>query len=393
MEKKGTFLIATNQLQRISGSELNALDLAIYLHSQGFEVTLTSFIHGSPIAEIIERHQLSYRNLTTYTIDDSPRHYDFLISQHISTIDYLVFKTNMSFGKIWHRSLSTTEPLETLPIYSQHLKTVYVISPEIKEFYTENYPNISPESIEIVPNFVPADFFEVKRQAKEFNVAIISNHPPEELIRLQSYCEKYFPEVKIKIFGRTHNVELISPEIIANYSAVISIGRSVLYALAAKIPVYVYDRYGGDGWLTPKNYEKSKEANFSGRFLREKLPTEDICRQILEIKEGRIFTTSMLSELQQKCKTDFHISKFIKSLEELKCKQENLKLATIRKTFTQVEAYSDIFLKYYISQEKLRNRIQLVEENYNRQKKFVKQLHKDRDRYRKQLNKVLGNGK
>ena len=47
--------------------------------------------------------------------------------------------------------------------------------------------------------------------------------------------------------------------------AVITIGRSAHFSLAAGVPVFTYDHFGGDGWLRDESFEESFDYNFTGR--------------------------------------------------------------------------------------------------------------------------------
>jgi hypothetical protein len=49
---------------------------------------------------------------------------------------------------------------------------------------------------------------------------------------------------------------------------VIGYGRSVLEAMACGRAAYVYDRHGGDGWVTPGSYEEIEAGGFAGRTGR-----------------------------------------------------------------------------------------------------------------------------
>jgi hypothetical protein len=52
---------------------------------------------------------------------------------------------------------------------------------------------------------------------------------------------------------------------LANVQIVIGYGRSVLEAMAAGRAAYVYDRYGGDGWVTVDSYPALEADGFAGR--------------------------------------------------------------------------------------------------------------------------------
>jgi hypothetical protein len=63
---------------------------------------------------------------------------------------------------------------------------------------------------------------------------------------------------------------------------VVTIGKTVPYCLALKIPVYCYDHFGGPGWLHEENLDLASQNNFSGRGFSGKTPQAIA----LEIAEG-----------------------------------------------------------------------------------------------------------
>jgi hypothetical protein len=52
--------------------------------------------------------------------------------------------------------------------------------------------------------------------------------------------------------------------------AVVSIGKTVQYAIVNGLPAYCYDHFGGSGWLSSDNFEKNADLNFSGRGFESK---------------------------------------------------------------------------------------------------------------------------
>jgi len=52
---------------------------------------------------------------------------------------------------------------------------------------------------------------------------------------------------------------------LAEADIVVGYGRSVLEAMACGRAAYVYDRHGGDGWVTPQNYPDLEADGFGGR--------------------------------------------------------------------------------------------------------------------------------
>ena len=88
-------------------------------------------------------------------------------------------------------------------------------------------------------------------------------------------------------------VALVSPAHVDAADAVITIGKTVQYALAAACPVFCYDIHGGPGWLTQRNLGTARRHNFSGRpFAR--MDAAAIARQVLDGYAGALAEASTL---------------------------------------------------------------------------------------------------
>ena len=61
----------------------------------------------------------------------------------------------------------------------------------------------------------------------------------------------------------------------------ISIGKSVIYAIAQRRPVFMYDHFGGDGWLTRDNFATNLYHNFSGRPRLRRLAPDALAAELL----------------------------------------------------------------------------------------------------------------
>src|SRR5262249_20302457 len=68
-----------------------------------------------------------------------------------------------------------------------------------------------------------------------------------------------------------------SPEIEINDCDIV-VGRSrvILEAMACGRAAYVYDYRGGDGWVTPENYEVLEADNFDGQAIPRPLDSEEL---------------------------------------------------------------------------------------------------------------------
>jgi len=97
------------------------------------------------------------------------------------------------------------------------------------------------------------------------NFAVVSNHLLAELAeRLETASERGL--CRFTHFGYPDSSRPITPELLMEFDAVITVGRTVLPAAALGKPVYICDIHGVEGWLKPDTYAESQLHSFSGRL-------------------------------------------------------------------------------------------------------------------------------
>lgn len=233
------FLLTVRRLNEYGGSELVTIELAEYLHSIGHKVT----VFTNSIGGVWEGHEL----VTTEKPD--PREYDVLWIQHNMLIHDLGFK-KLEGQRIISNHMSSYVDLEwpSLPDYEMQLADkILANSPETCEKLEE----LGLRDVELYQN--PAPAFTSHRTAVNSEPLMVSNHPPQELLGISG--------VKVGCDRPTR----MSPNALAKCPFVICNGKTVQYALRAGVPVYLYDHFGGPGWLTSENFERAEWFNFSGR--------------------------------------------------------------------------------------------------------------------------------
>lgn len=102
---------------------------------------------------------------------------------------------------------------------------------------------------------------------------IVTNHPTDELIDARKIMHDMGVEsVMMGDLGEQYRT--IDASLMSEFDVVISIGKTVQYCLTMGKPVYIYDKFGGDGYLNDNNFDKAMRSNFSGRSGRKKSPSE-----------------------------------------------------------------------------------------------------------------------
>lgn len=282
-------LVTTAHLAAFSGSEVLAIDVARYYKSQGAEVTIaTNYINpiighavpdGIHLIDDIEACELSS--------------FDLVWCQHSLVGLYRCesLRALAVAGKIPLVALVTLSRRERLEAVDITLAKVLggpiICNSSVTQLHTQRQFGNSPGgSIISFNNASLDDFWRVRAVRGKYprtsgelkHLTAISNHPPPELLEALTLLEE--AGVAVRRIGRDHEYNLVDPTVFERTDAVVSIGRSVHFALAAGVPAYVYDHFGGDGWLTPSNVALNQRYNFTGRPGNRRLHASAIVSEI-----------------------------------------------------------------------------------------------------------------
>ncbi|PJG86508.1 hypothetical protein CVP05_01505 [Conservatibacter flavescens] len=110
------------------------------------------------------------------------------------------------------------------------------------------------------------------------------------------------------MIGKTTKQQQVNPALIASYDVIISIGKTVQYALLGHKPVYCYDHFGGCGYLNADNFDKAKWHNFSGRGF-DKKTAEQIASELVDGFKSALQFAQDFSDMSA-----FRLDEFIKTL-------------------------------------------------------------------------------
>ena len=267
---KKSILIATSRLEYFSGSEINVLELAMAFVGLNYDVTISAVTFAEPL-----QAELTKLDVQMIEIDELPEgaHFDFVWVQHWPVYNQLILKTKVSTNCLVYSSLAAIEPLECPPLPLGRLDCLLVNSIENHNWVEQNIPEYIPLS-SIFVNTAPEAFFqyELKHEPVERllrKIAVVSNHRPKDIeSAIEVLTEQH--GVVVDVYGLHRKEELVTPELLSRYQAVITIGKTVQYALTMGIPVYCYDHFGGPGWLLPENFDEALKYNFSGRCSSQK---------------------------------------------------------------------------------------------------------------------------
>lgn len=268
--------IITNDFSGFTGSEIVALEVANYFAEKGHKVVIRAERHSNALRP----HLNAKVKIAKKRIDIAD--FDLVWSQHGH---FSLNTSNLNKLKDWSGHfvsvhLSGYTPAETYhhPFASRHsLSRVFNSSEAID--ILERDPPLVGESFNL-RNAAPDKFHQPPRAlAKKLKrILVVSNHLPEEMQDAMIIAAGH--GIKVCHLGLKGQPKLIGPEDISEADAVISIGKSVQYALCSARPVYCYDHFGGPGWLMADNFEKAEQKNFSGRCHQEKKSAQEIFQEL-----------------------------------------------------------------------------------------------------------------
>lgn len=251
---------------------------------------------------------------------------------------------------------------------------------------------IHADRVKVFYNAAPSSFLKEHNSSETLGrLLIISNHAPQEVLAATEILRSR--SIIVDHIGKLNNQERITPAIIRNYDAILTIGKSVQYAILSSTPVYVYDHFGGPGWLSVENFAASEYFNFSGRCCNRALSGNKIADEITN-------NYSETSEAIQVIK-DRHLSKYLL----LNLIAEILSLAKRRQSRNLDRGTSSLLtregaicgelvnhLRFTYMQSELIKRLEAantdIQDANTKQLKVIEQLEEDAKRLSKELTLV-----
>ena len=293
------FLLTHWALAVLGGSENNILQMAEYIKDQGGLVDFFTYALDDPLRTIINEKNIGVRVDDIDLLDQAQK---TTIKYDLNSIDYVVVcqnvlpidvikqlnSKNITTKFIFlHMSSFVGIAMESPLFYnleSQIASKILTISEETTTEQLERLLGKNIQNLNYYRNPVPDDFID-RAQRIDYpdmpkKIAVISNHLPEEVRNLAYEPTLRDNKVEIEFIGRrSNNPQLVTAELLSKYDVIVSIGKTVQYCLVMGIPVYVYDRFGGQGYI--RDYDAAKQRNFSGRDAGKKT-TRVIANELLK---------------------------------------------------------------------------------------------------------------
>lgn len=270
---KKKFLLTGFYFDGFHGSMMHICELANALNDMGFDVSIVVM----NLTDKIYKYVMSKVDAKIYTLEDFDYsfYYDYVLAYHDPIITYLISK-NLKYGKLAIGALSYFLNIEQPSLLAKYGYPLFVNSQEVKQFFQNKY-NISST---VLVNSVPVEYLEFEKKVLENlrKILVVSNHVPKELLEASKILMKKGYRVDFR--GDGFKYSPVNAGELLEYDVIITIGKTVQYALFLGIPVYNYDYFGGIGYINSSNIDNEEFYNFSGRSCRRKLSPEEIVEEL-----------------------------------------------------------------------------------------------------------------
>jgi hypothetical protein len=264
-------LMTQAHLDAYGGSEIITAEVAEWFAAQGASVTVATFVADGPVADEV-RAIPGVEVVVMAPKDDAT---DFgpldLVWVHHSIVPETVLRSEAAVPMVFSH-LSYSHPIEfpyAARLESAAASLIYYASEEVRSRQAERRLDgrFDESRIRMFGNPAPRRFRRSEPRAvpERPRVAVVSNHIQPEIVDAMELVRDRFEVVLIgsqASLGATPR--RVDERVIHDLDAVVTIGKTVQYALVAGVPVYCYDTFGGPGWLSPGNVDAAAANHFSG---------------------------------------------------------------------------------------------------------------------------------
>jgi hypothetical protein len=324
-------ILLTNYFMRyFTGSELVTFNLAKLFKSYGYEVTIATLAIDNPLSELLQAENINLLPANSPLLKGM--NFDLIWSHHSQVLYNCLLEQGITASQVIYSCLGPFEPLEAPPVFINDLTLCLSNSYETKDkLITEQ---VNSKHIKVFPNSVEEACFKYRKNFNETlkKIIIVSNHIPKEVLQLADILRSQ--NIEVDIFGLGYRFEYISPELLLNYDVIITIGRTVQYALALGIPVFCYDQFGGPGFITMNNVKKEEYFNFSGRGSALKYTSTELSNMIINDYNHM---SRHINNLRLYCKANFSLKRNVSYILKLLKYKKNINWKYFRQKYSGAE--------------------------------------------------------
>lgn len=283
-------LITSFSYASFGGAELNAVELADQLVQFGMKPIFFSYDIDGPLRSFIEK-KFKTKVLTDQInrLSESEDENEMGITKlNISDYDYVWVGGNTIPISILRQINSAKKVPKFIFIHMSSLIAFPLDAPLLPEFEkkiaskilsigdgttNDGIYRILGKDIPLGKwyNPAPKEFRYLKKRNGELKrIAVISSsHPTDEIMSIKEAVES--KGITIDYIGSyNNNPQVVDAKFYDKYDLIIGIGKNAKYSLVSGVPIYVYGRFGGCGYLSGGTYYSTIATNFSGRGFGKK---------------------------------------------------------------------------------------------------------------------------
>ena len=299
----------------VAGSEIVIMEIAEELIRQGWACDVVAWDIGEPMMRVAQ--QAGIRVLSN-PCEVRPFHYDLVWLQNRlePVLDYTPSESDAPRTFFAFAHLDRSWPLSQPGVVAEGvLGQVFVVTSEraVERVVEGGLPR---EAVHMFRNAAPSAFEMPPPAPRKYpgRILVVSNHPPAEVLQAATLLRA--AGVEVIHWGLEGDVreQRLLPADLAMADAVITIGKTVPYALRARRPAYVYDHFGGPGWLRNDNMMRVAERNFSGLCCERRVDAAIIATEVME---GFAAAAAEAAARDDAELADFQLERFVASLLEM----------------------------------------------------------------------------
>ena len=280
-------LITNHHLNLFGGSETFTFTLASALKDAGHAVEVLTVEFGA-VAE-----KLNAAGIPVHSDPGSVSFIPDVIHAHHNSMAMLARGAFPNTPMLF-LSHGIVPGLESPPSINTGIAIFAGVSEEVKENVLQNY-NISDSVICRNGIDLERHYPLQEIRPKPERVLIISNHySNEQLDLVQQACG--IIGARLSMIGLQTQSVWDTETYINQNDVVISLGRGCLEGMACGRAVFIFDHFGGDGYLNRENYQEIRKHNFSGRRYRKKYTPETMAAELSRYSQSMGMTNREIVE-------------------------------------------------------------------------------------------------
>lgn len=341
-------LFTSITFKNYAGSELVTVSQAEYFQQNDWHVDVFCLEYGEPLRS-------AFKDINVYTIENKENllsEYDLIIARQYPVLDYVLFTLKIKSKKIYYECVSYRIPVDSYPTYYKDLSMIGAVSERVENELCKKGYDLA--NVYRLPNYATKEYFDIEYQChKELqNIAIVSNHVPDELEDFKKYAEKH-SSINVDIYGMHHQYVLVTPELLKKYDVIVSVGKTIFYALAIGIPSYTYDEVCTEGYITIENYKKNFDNNMAYNLEYNKKTGEEIFKEITSEYKT---TCSQTKVLKKYARRDFYFDDLMERFLETLDKYSDMNYEILYKKYPILGYTSRTYVEevYFLKKEVMR---------------------------------------